>query len=286
MGRKTNGSLTARARQLAARAGIPYTAALASLRTSRSSGTAPQQREAETGLPGLDRALGPLKPGTLTLVAGQTMAGSTALMLSLARHNAHRGLPVVLAELQSNREQTGLMLLAAESGQDLGPAAEHAADPVSLAEAADRLRRLPLYLTAPGPGTLARVRIDAVRRRAGLLLVDDLALAADPGTDTPARPGEAAAALAGLARTLNVPVVAAAHLGPPSASTPGLGDLRDQHALEYTNHVILLQRPHRLAPVPGGPDPVALHVTRPDGTALGSTTVRFEPEYHRMITAT
>ncbi|MDX3694712.1 DnaB-like helicase C-terminal domain-containing protein [Streptomyces europaeiscabiei] len=285
MGRKTNGNLTARARQLAARTGIPYTAALASLRSSRSSGKVSEQREAETGFPGLDMTLGALKPGTLTLLAGQTMAGSTALMLSLARHNAHRGLPVVLAELQSNREQTGLMLLAAESGQDLGPTAEHPADPESLAEAADRLRKLPLYLTAPGPGTLARVRVDAVRRSAGLLLVDDLALAADPG-DTPAPPGAAAAALASVARILKIPVVAAAHLGPPCANAPGLGDLRDQHALEHTDHVILLHRPHRLDPVPGGPDPVALHVARPDGTALGSTSVRFEPEYHRMMVAT
>ncbi|MGW1283956.1 DnaB-like helicase C-terminal domain-containing protein, partial [Streptomyces sp. NPDC002586] len=59
-----------------------------------------------TGLPDLDKVLGPLKPGKLTLLAGQTMAGTTALLLTIGWHNAHHGLTVVLAELQSCSQQT------------------------------------------------------------------------------------------------------------------------------------------------------------------------------------
>ncbi|MFC5639419.1 DnaB-like helicase C-terminal domain-containing protein [Streptomyces bullii] len=283
MSRKTNGGLSGRAKRLAKQAGIPHTAALTSLRTPRAADRTPRRRAAATGLPGLDQLLGPLKPGTLTLLAGRTMAGSTALLLTIARHNARSGLSVMLAELQSTQTETGRMLLAAEASQDLGPTAAHPADPARLAAVATRLRRLPLRLTVPGADALGRLSAEAIRSRAGLLLLDDLGLASD--FQQPAPPGAVAGALARLARDLAVPVIATAHLGPPRGLTPDPADLRDPHALQHADRVVLLDRPARLDPPVGQPDLVDLHVTGADGASLGRTSVRFEPESHRMTAA-
>lgn len=288
--RRTSSDLTARARQLAAHAGIPYTAALARLRTPHTAGRRPDPGlTASTGLPGLDRLLGPLTPGTLTLLAGRTMAGSTALLLGIARHNARAGLPVILAELQTNQADTMRMLVAAESGQDLDRTAERPYDAQLVAEAAARLRGLRLRIPAPdGTDALDRLRGEAAAAGPGLLLVDDLALAAD--WRSPLVPGAVAAALAALARELAVPAVATAHLGarpddPDDAGLPRPGDLRDPAALGHAHRLVLLHRPARTSPVPGRPDLVSLHASRPDGAELGTTTALFEPEYHRMTAA-
>lgn len=287
---RTSSDLTARARQLAAEAGIPYTAALAALRTPHAAGRRVDPGlTASTGLPGLDRLLGPLTPGTLTLLAGRTMAGSTALLLGIARHNARAGVPVLLAQTQYHPRETTRRILAAEAGQDLGPSAAHRPDPDRLSEAGARLRRLPIRLTSPYYGSAVdQLRVCAAEWQPGLLLVDTLALAAGPESSPPI-PGRTAAELACLAADLGVPAVAATHLGPhpddpDDTALPRPGDLRDPAALEHADRLVLLHRPARIGPIPGRPDLVTLHTTRPDGTQPGTTSVLFEPQYHRMTT--
>lgn len=193
--RRTSSDLTARARQLAARAGIHYSAALAAL---RSTGPAAAERSTVTGLPALDRVLGPLTPGTLTVLAGRTMAGTAALLLGIARHQGHRGQPVILAELQSSPPATMRSLLAAEAGQDLDRTAEPAPDRQMVVQAAARLRGIPIRLLTPdGSNDVSRLRAEAAAGGAGLLLVDTLRLAAglEP---SPPLPGQSAAELVAL----------------------------------------------------------------------------------------
>ncbi|MFM9462612.1 DnaB-like helicase C-terminal domain-containing protein [Streptomyces scabiei] len=284
--RRTSSDLTARARQLAARAGIPYSAALAALRTPRATGPTAPDHSAATGLPALDGLLGPLSPGTLTVLAGRTMAGATALLLGIARHHGHRGRPVILAGLQSSPHATMRSLLAAEAGQDLDRTAEHAPDRRIVAEAAARLRGIPIRLLTPdGSNAINRLRAEAAAGGAGLLLLDSLRLAAGLESSPPV-PGQSAAHLVALARELDVPAVATAHLRPRPGdgdSRPRPGDLDDRGVLEHAHRLVLLHRPARLGPVPGQSDLVTLHVARPDGAEAGTTTMLFEPEYHRMV---
>ncbi|KND46631.1 DnaB-like helicase C-terminal domain-containing protein [Streptomyces stelliscabiei] len=286
--RRTSSDLTARARQLAGRAGIPYSAALAALRTprtARSTGPAAPDHTAATGLPALDGLLGPLTPGTLTVLAGRTMAGTTALLLGIARHHGHRGRPALLASLQTDRHATMRSLLAAEAGQDLDRTADYAPDRQMVAEAAARLRGIPIRLLTPdGSNAVSRLRAEAAGG-AGLLLVDTLRLAAGM-EPSPPLPGQSAAELVALARDLDVPAVATAHLRPQPGdgdSRPRPDDLDDPGVLDHAHRLVLLHRPARLGPLPGQRDLVTLHVARPDGAEAGTTTMLFEPEYHRMV---
>ncbi|MFK0297240.1 DnaB-like helicase C-terminal domain-containing protein [Streptomyces sp. NPDC090442] len=212
------------------------------------------------GVRDLDVLLGGgLRPGTLTLLAGRTMAGTSTLLLSIARYNALRDRPVVVADLQHTLAETGRMFLAASSNLGEGPA-----DAGRLAHAAERMRRLPLRLVGPGGDVIGRLRGEAVRG-ARLLLLDDLALAA--GSLAPPEPGAVAAELARVARELAVPVVATAHLGPEQGVGPRASDLRDPHALDHAAASVLLERPARLGGHPGQPDLVTLHVTGPRAPA-------------------
>ncbi|MEH0656020.1 DnaB-like helicase C-terminal domain-containing protein [Streptomyces scabiei] len=288
--RRTSADLTARARELAGRAGIPYSAALAALRTphtARTTGPAAPDHTAATGLPALDGLLGPLTPGTLTVLAGRTMAGTTALLLGIARHHGHRGRPALLASLQIDRHATMRSLLAAEAGQDLDHTAEHAPDGQAATEAAARLDRFPIrVLTPDGSNAVNRLRAEASAGGPGLLLLDSLRLAAGLESSPPL-PGQSAAHLVALARELDVPAVATAHLNPRPGddddSRPRPDDLDDPGVLAHAHRLVLLHRPARLGPLPGQRDLVTLHIARPDGTEAGITTMLFEPEYHRMV---
>ncbi|MEJ8654738.1 DnaB-like helicase C-terminal domain-containing protein [Streptomyces sp. MS1.AVA.3] len=251
----------------------PHATAPTSLSSPGPVGQPPRHHVAVSGLPDLDALLDPLGPGTFTLLAGRAMAGTSALLLTIARHNSRQGLPVALAALQGTPSETGRMLLAAESSR----CPEHSADASHLAAVRARLRRLPLRLIGPDGDVIRRLRAEAVAG-AGLLLLDDLALAAGPSGWPGA--GAVASALAATARELSVPIIATAHLGPGHGTTPRPEDLRDPHVHEHVDRIVLLHRPARLGPVPGQPDLVSLHVTGPKGT--GRATVRFEPEHHRM----
>jgi len=133
----------------------------------------------------------------------------------------------------------------------------------------DGLRAFPLQIPAPdGTDAVDRLRSEAAAGGPGLLLVDDLALAAD--WHSLLVPGAVAASLAALARELAVPAVTTAHLSPRP------GDLRDPAALGHANRLVLLHRPARTRPFPGRRDLVTLHASRPDGTQLGTATVLFE----------
>ncbi|MFI7087745.1 DnaB-like helicase C-terminal domain-containing protein [Streptomyces anulatus] len=282
--RRTSSDLRARARRLAARERIPYIAALDALRTARSGATRngldPGAPVTATGLPGLDRLLGTLQPGTLTVLAGRAGSGTTGLLLTIARHHARHGRRVLLAQLQSDLRETSRNLLAAESGQNLDVAADRTHDREAVAAAAARMRNWPVMLVDPQDSNAVRsLRAEALANGPGLLLVNTLALA------SPELPGQNAAELVALARELGVAAVAADHLAPGRHDDPPhLRDLRHRAILPHAHQFVLLHRPARTEPSPGRPDPVTLHTVLPNGTETGTTTALFEPHHHRMTT--
>lgn len=66
-------------------------------------------------------------------------------------------------------------------------------------------------------------------------------------------------------------------------SRPRPDDLDDRCVLEHAHRLVLLHRPSRTGPVPVQSDLITLHVARPDGTEADTTTMLFEPEYHRIV---
>lgn len=187
--------------------------ALDEVLTPGASGT--DSQAASFGLHALDHTLGGLRPGTLTLIAAAPGAGGSLLAAAAARHTAlTRQLPVLYAASGLTRADIAARIIAAETPVDyrrlrtsaLAPAEEQAA-----AETRARLVGAPLHMD-DGTGLTAEVIAQTAPDITGLALVvvDRLQHIHDPAVPLsgPALPA-AARILSHLARTRNIPVLAA-----------------------------------------------------------------------------
>ncbi|MYT29981.1 MULTISPECIES: DnaB-like helicase C-terminal domain-containing protein [unclassified Streptomyces] len=179
-------------------------------------GASPTYSQAASfGLHALDHTLGGLRPGTLTLIAAAPGAGGSLLAAAAARHTAlTRQLPVLYAASGLTRADIAARIIAAETPVDyrrlrtgtLAPAEEQAA-----AETRARLAGAPLHMD-DGTGLTAEVIAQTAPDITGLALVvvDRLQHIHDPAVPLsgPALPA-AARILSHLARTRNIPVLAA-----------------------------------------------------------------------------
>ena len=215
-----------------------------------------------SGVSVLDRQLHGFQAPSFIIVAGSTSMGKTSFALTVAHTAAKAGHLVGFISLEMSAKEIGERLLSFETGFSVKqirsglPQAELDGDPWdALLAARSRLDELPV-LIEDGSG-LTPDRIGAIGRRwvqqgLKLLVIDYIGLVKPP--QTLARFGPVAqvthisAALKGLAKTLNVPVVALAQLSRANRARenkrPMLSDLRDSGALEQdADVVIFLHRP-------------------------------------------
>jgi replicative DNA helicase len=106
-----------------------------------------------TGLGALDRILGGLCPGRLTVVAGKPGAGKTTLMLQMALSAARAGHPVVIVSCEMSEPEVCRVMLSRHSGISLSPADVLALDERTRAEqrrrlmdAADQIAKMPIAI--------------------------------------------------------------------------------------------------------------------------------------------
>ncbi|MEV4505991.1 type II toxin-antitoxin system prevent-host-death family antitoxin [Streptomyces klenkii] len=174
----------------------------------------PGHQAASFGLDALDRALGHLRPGTLTLVAAAPGAGGSLLAAAAARHTAltqHH--PVLYAASGLTRADIAARIIAAETPVDYRRLRTSALTPVEEEAAAGTRARLagaPLHID---DGT--DLTADVIARTApdipdlALVVVDRLQQTHDPAVPLsgPALPA-ATRILAHLARNQHIPVLA------------------------------------------------------------------------------
>jgi replicative DNA helicase len=106
-----------------------------------------------TGLSALDRILGGLCPGRLTVIAGKPGAGKTTLMLQMALSAARAGYPVVVVSCEMSEPEVCRVLLSRHAGISLSPADVLALDERTradqrrrLMDAADQIAGMPLTI--------------------------------------------------------------------------------------------------------------------------------------------
>ena len=214
-----------------------------------------------TGVLALDRHIHGLQKPDFIVVAGSTSMGKTAFALTAAHASAKAGHLVGLISLEMSAKEIGERLLSFETGYPVSairsgfPQPDIGEDPWGdLLDARRRLDELPI-LIEDGSG-LTPDRIGAVGRRwkqkgLKLLIVDYLGLVKPPAVVAKFGPvaqmTHISAALKGLAKSLNVPLLALAQLSRANRARenkrPMLSDLRDSGAIEQdANTVIFLHR--------------------------------------------
>jgi replicative DNA helicase len=206
-----------------------------------------------TGFRDMDRMLAGLQNSDLIILAARPSMGKTTLVMNIAHHVAAKeGIPVGFFSLEVSKEQLIDQLLAIESGIDswkLRTGALDDEDFPRINEAMAELSEAPLYIDDSAMTNVMEMRTKARRLQAehglGLIIIDYLQLisgTARGGDGRQQEVSEISRGLKGLARELNVPVIALSQLSRAVESrnppTPQLSDLRDSGSIEQDADVV------------------------------------------------
>ena len=207
-----------------------------------------------TGFRDLDHKLGGgMRGSELVIVAGRPSMGKTAFSMCIAGYVAQEVGPVLVISLEMSEKSLHQRNLARVGGIPLG----HILDGKKIVEedwprlthAVSVMSELPMLVDDTSGLTMAEIssRARTVKRRMGLSLVvvDYLGLMTG-GTDErqDLKIGSYSAGLKGLAKQLDIPVIALAQLNRGVEQRPNkrptMGDLRDSGAIEQDADIILL----------------------------------------------
>jgi replicative DNA helicase len=207
-----------------------------------------------TGFRDLDAKLAGLQNSDLIILAARPSMGKTTLVMNLAHHIAAKeGVPVGFFSLEVSKEQLIDQLLAIESGVDswkLRTGALEDDDFPKINEAMAELSEAPLYIDDSAVTNVMEMRTKARRLQSehglGLVIIDYLQLIAGGAKSFEGRQqevSEISRGLKGLARELNVPVIALSQLSRAVESRtppiPQLADLRDSGSIEQDADVVM-----------------------------------------------
>ena len=215
-----------------------------------------------TGYADLDRLTGGLHRGEFIVVGGRPSTGKTTFCLNLMRRIAvERGLAVLMLSLEMPREQITQNLLCSCARIDATPLRTGQLDKSqwqSIREAASVLYDSPVFLDDSAGLTCSEVRAKCRRLFAQhpgkiqLVIIDYLQLMTGErhGRDTTrlTEITDISRGLKGLAKELNVPVIALSQLSRAAegegSARPRLSHLRESGAIEQdADMVLLLYRP-------------------------------------------
>ena len=222
-----------------------------------------------TGFADLDRKTAGLQRGDLVIVAARPSMGKTSWVLNVAQNAAiDHEIPVAIFSLEMSKEQLVQRLLCAEGrvdAQKLRRGRLSQAEYQRLAAAAGHLNTAPLWIDDSPGATVLEMRAKARRLKSetdiGLLVIDYMQLmSGHRARDSRQQEvSEISRGLKGLAKELDVPVVALSQLSrAPEQRTdhrPQLSDLRESGSIEQdADLVMFLFRPEYYAKPEDIPD--------------------------------
>ncbi len=217
-------------------------------------------RESEHGIRGIpsgykdiDNKLAGFQKSDLIILAARPSVGKTTFALDIARNVACREkIPTLIFSLEMSSQQLVDRLLASESGVDswrlrtgrISTDEEFA----KLQDAMDSLSKSPIFIDDESSNNITKMRSVARRLKGehglGLIIVDYLQLMV-PRRDTESmvqQITEISRSLKGLARELEVPVIALSQLSravEQRGGKPRLSDLRDSGSIEQDADVVM-----------------------------------------------
>lgn len=206
-----------------------------------------------SGFDDLDMITSGLQPSDLIIVAARPSMGKTAFCMDIARHvSVHQKKPVAIFSLEMSKEQLALRLICSESKVDshrvrTGYVPDK--DWPRLAEGVARLYEAPMFIDDTTDVSSLQMRGKCRRLKAehglSLVVVDYLQLM-QSGRRVENRTqeiSEIARSLKGLARELQVPVIALSQLSRAveqrQDKRPMLSDLRESGSIEAEADVVM-----------------------------------------------
>lgn len=233
-------------------------------------------RGVTSGFTDLDNLLAGFQKSDLVILAARPSVGKTSFCLDLARNAAVRGgIPVGMFSLEMSKEQLVDRLLCAEAGVDLwkmrtGNLSDKpdSDDFPRIGRAMGILSEAPIFIDDSPGNNVMQVRAKARRLKSehglGLLIIDYLQLMESHSKrnseNRVQEVAEMSRALKGIARELNIPVIALSQLSRAVEQTkpavPKLSHLRDSGSIEQDADVVMFiyrksaDRNYRLEDIP------------------------------------
>ncbi len=212
-------------------------------------------RGLSTGFTDLDNILSGFQKSDFIVLAARPSLGKTTLAMDIARHVAvHENIPVGVFSLEMSSDQLIDRLIASEANVDAwrlrtGRLSSNSDDFDRIRDAMERLSKAPLYIDDEVAVNVLQMRAKARRLQAekglGLIIVDYLQLML-PRTQSDSmvqQITEISRSLKGLARELQVPVLAISQLNRSIEHRPDkqpqLSDLRDSGSIEQDADVVM-----------------------------------------------
>lgn len=234
----------------------------------------------------------------LIIAAGRPAMGKTSLCLSIARNiAAYHKLPVAVFSLEMSKEQLVYRLLSSEVQIETGRLRSgriSQAEWEPLGHAISNLSQLPVFIDDTPNVSILEMRSKVRRLQAenggalGLVLVDYLQLMESSGSDNRVQElSRVTRGLKGLARELNVPVIALSQLsrGVESRTNkrPMMSDLRESGAIEQdADLIMMLYRDEYYNPDTPDRGVAELIIAKHRNGPVGTVRLLFEPQYTRF----
>ena len=234
----------------------------------------------------------------LIIVAGRPSMGKTSMVLNMARNVAKsQELPVCVFSLEMSKEQLTYRLLSLEVGIESGRLKTGRLTPEQwplLGEGIDSLSQIPIFiddkpnLSVLEMRALCRRLIAEQKKELGLIVIDYLQLM--EGTTPDNRVQELSRitrGLKGMARELNVPVIALSQLsrGVESRNNkrPLLSDLRESGSIEQdADLVCMIYRDEYYNPETEDKGIAEIIITKNRNGPTNTVKLLFEPQYTRF----
>ena len=261
-----------------------------------------QRKAAVTGIPTgfheLDVQTAGLQPGDLVVVAGRPSMGKSALVACVAEHVAVvERIPTVIFSLEMSKEQLVQRLLCSHARVDAhkvrtGFLAQ--SDWPRLTSAAGKLSEAPLFIDDSSALSVLELRAKSRRLKSqhgiGLIVIDYLQMMRGSSSRIENRQqeiSEISRSLKGLAKELNVPVIAVSQLSRSPERRedrrPQLADLRESGAIEQdADLVALLFREEFYAQSEENKGVAELNIAKQRNGPVGGIRLAFIKEYTRF----
>ena len=255
-------------------------------------------RGVPTGFKTLDNILAGLQKSDLIILAARPSVGKSSFALDIARNAATEyKIPVGIFTLEMSRDQVIDRLISAESNVPLwkirtGRLSEEGSpnDFELIQEAMARLDEAPIFIDDTPSPTVIQMRAMARRLKAEsglrLLIVDYIQLIQpDTRSDNMVQQmTEISRSLKGLARELNIPVIAISQLNRQVEQRPNqiprLSDLRESGAIEQDADVVMFVHRKNREDEPTLRDNLTdIVVAKHRNGPLGKATVLFADQY-------
>ncbi|OAB59182.1 replicative DNA helicase [Phormidium willei BDU 130791] len=236
-------------------------------------------------------------PETHNFVANDICVHNTAFSLNIARNLANSyKLPVAVFSLEMSKEQLVQRLLASDSGIEsnrlrAGRVSQNEWEPLSRALAS--LSEIPIFIDDTANITVTEMRSKCRRLQAeqgkplGLVLLDYLQLMEGAGDNRVQELSRITRSLKGLARELNVPVIALSQLSrgveARNNKRPMMSDLRESGSIEQdADLVAMLYRDEYYNPDTPDRGITELIIAKHRNGPTGIVKLLFDPQYTRF----